>query len=63
MKEHDGESDWIHINTNRAGCASKVGKQGGMQTIRAHGCLAEGGSFGLLMHELMHSLGSFCIHL
>ena len=62
LQERNGKPNWIHINTQRFGCASKVGRQGGMQTIRAQGCLGEGGSFGLLVHEIMHSLGVFHQH-
>ena len=62
LQERKEESDWIHINTDRMGCASKVGRQGGMQTIRASACLGENGGFGLLVHEVMHSLGLYHQH-
>ena len=62
LQEWNGEPDWIHINTNRFGCASKVGRQGGMQTIRANGCLGKDGGFGLLIHEVMHALGIYHQH-
>ena len=62
LQAHNCEPDWIYINTRRFGCASKVGRQGGMQTIRAQGCLGDGGSFGLLVHEIMHSLGVYHQH-
>ena len=50
--------DWIHINTRGIGCKSPIGKIGNKQIIRAGGCLhQEGGSWGKLLHEAMHSIG------
>ena len=60
LTERNNEPNWIHINTVSFGCSSKVGMKGGRQNIRAGGCLGEGGSFGKLAHEVMHSLGSYC---
>ena len=45
------------------GCRSYLGRKGGKQEIRARACLdpATGGTWGKLLHEIMHTLGTFCI--
>ena len=60
LTERNDELNWIHIDTDSIFCLSPVGMKGGRQNIRAGGCLGEGGSFGKLAHEVMHSLGSYC---
>ena len=49
----------MHLNVIGMGCRSRVGRIGGMQEIRAQGCLdrRNGGSWGKLLHEVMHALG------
>ena len=41
------------------GCRSYLGRKGGKQEIRARACLdpATGGTWGKLLHEIMHTLG------
>ena len=45
------------------GCRSYLGRKGGKQEIRARACLdpATGGTWGKLLHEIMHTLGTFSI--
>ena len=61
FKEHAQEKNWIHINTQRGGCRSRVGRKlkGKKQVVYAKGCLDPntGGSWGKLLHECMHALG------
>ena len=41
------------------GCRSHLGRKGGKQEIMARACLdpATGGTWGKLLHEIMHTLG------
>ena len=41
------------------GCRSHLGRKGGKQEIMARACLdpATGGTWGKLLHEVMHTLG------
>ena len=59
FKKRVTEPDWLHLNVIRMGCRSRVGRIGGMQEIRAQACLdrTNGGSWGKLLHEVMHALG------
>ena len=67
VKKKD-ELDWVHINTERLGCRSHLGRKGRKQQIIAGACLDPdtGGNWGKLLHEWMHVLGMsylvFTIH-
>ena len=60
LKKKQNERDFVHINTERFGCRSYVGRKGRKQQIIAGGCLdpSTGGSWGKLLHEWMHVLGN-----
>ena len=60
VKKED-ELDWVHINTERFGCRSHLGRKGRKQQIIAGSCLHpdNGGSWGKLLHEWMHVLGMY----
>ena len=53
------DQDYIHINTRGFGCQSPIGRKGGPQVIRAHDCINNGGSWGRVCHEVMHSIGLY----
>ena len=52
--EHSGEQDYVHIQTTEPGCyVTMVGNTGGKQLLN----IADGCSWGNLVHEFMHKLG------
>ena len=58
FEPRQNQTDYIYINKNQGGCRAKAGMRGGRQVIRAGNCEAMN-----LVHELMHSLGKFLVHL
>ena len=59
--EHQNETDYIEIDFDSISCRSQVGRRGGKQKLRAGGCIdpQDNFSYGMVIHELMHSLGSY----
>ena len=55
------ETDYIEIDFDSISCRSQVGRRGGKQKLRAGGCIDPQGNFsyGMVIHELMHSLGKY----
>lgn len=53
FRPHNGEKDFLRIQRNGSGCASKVGRQGGEQAL----VLRDTCSAGNLIHELGHCVG------
>jgi len=47
------ETDWLRIRPTAGGCASQVGRQGGMQDL----ILMDGCTTGNVIHELGHTVG------
>lgn len=57
FEQRNGQSDWVHIDTNRYGCRTRVGKTGGRQRLCARDCKFYYCNFGQLIHQMLHVLG------
>ena len=59
IERQNNERDYIELDLDSLTCASQVGRRGGKQKSRIGGCIDENNNFsyGMVIHELMHSLG------
>ena len=64
IERKKNETDYIEIDLDGLDCSSAVGKKGGKQKLRAGRCIDEQDNFsyGMIVHELMHSLGKNHLH-
>ncbi|XP_052815771.1 zinc metalloproteinase nas-14-like isoform X2 [Mya arenaria] len=61
VPKRPSDRDFIYITSRNTGCFSKVGRQGGNQTVtvsRVSACVTR----GIVMHELLHALGFWHEH-
>ena len=66
IERENNETDYLEIDLDSTKCRSQVGRQEGKQKVRVGGCNDEQDNFsyGMVIHELMHSLGKnhlYCI--
>jgi len=60
IERQNNETDYLEIDLDSTMCMSQVGRRGGKQIVRVGGCNDEQDNFsyGMVIHELMHSLVS-----
>jgi len=59
VERQKNETDYLEIDLDSLKCASVVGRKGGKQKVRIGGCIDKQDkfSYGMVIHELMHSIG------
>ena len=64
IERQNNETDYLEIDLDAISCMSPVGRMGGKQRLRVGGCNDEQNniSYGMIIHELMHSLGKYHLH-